>query len=171
MAPTQGLLVLHSLMQGKALKFFLYEPRRPKPSKFGLVLLSGLFKLQPWGQKCSLTGVTCYHTWAIVIGHHPFSLSILPSNHTFLLYGIWPNLNEMILVWSSLQVVRRSDKNETLIAIYDIATQYYRTIMSLLNIKFTQNLKAIYLWKTFIYIFVSEQNIFYLKHIHVYHNF
>ena len=43
---------------------------------------------------------------------------------------------EMILVWSSLQVVQRSDKNEALIALYDIATIFYRTIISLLNIKF-----------------------------------
>ena len=44
-------------------------------------------------------------------------------------------------------------KNEALIAIYDIATPFYRTIMSLLNIKFIlkKNPTAIYLCETLIF--------------------
>ena len=75
------------------------------------------------------------------MGHQPFSLLILPSYHTFfivwILTKLGPNLDGTILVWASLQVVQRSDKNEALTAIYDIATPFYtcKTIMSLLNIK------------------------------------
>ena len=51
---------------------------------------------------------------------------------------------------SSKQVVQRSDKNEALIVLYDIASTFYRTIMSLLNIKFIYIKKptAIYVYET-----------------------
>ena len=41
---------------------------------------------------CSLPVVTCYLTWAIVIGHQPFSLFILPSNHNFFIVWILTKL-------------------------------------------------------------------------------
>ena len=74
-----------------------------------------------------------------MISQHPFSSSVRPSNHNFFLYEFLPNLDVLILGWSSLKVVQRSDKKkEALIAIYGIATPVYRTIMSLQNIKFIQ---------------------------------
>ena len=39
-------------------------------------------------------------------------------------------------------------EKRALFALYGIATSFYRTIMSLLNIRFTQNLKAVSLGET-----------------------
>ena len=61
MAPPQGLLDLHSLIQEKTLKIFLSEIRRPWPLDIWYVALARgsfprLFKLSVWGPKWRLPG-------------------------------------------------------------------------------------------------------------------